>query len=77
MTIIFGYAASGLGSGMVNMVGTVLRQLVLFVPLCALFARLFGVERAWYAMWIAEAAAAAYAALAIRRVMRRQIPEEK
>lgn len=77
VTIIFGYAASGLGSGMVNMVGTVLRQLVLFVPLCALFARLFGVERVWYAMWIAEAAAAAYAALAIRWVMKRQIPEEK
>ena len=73
VTIILGYAASGLGNGMVNMIGTVLRQLVLFVPLCWLFARFFGIEKAWYAMWIAEAAAAAYAISIVRRIMRRQL----
>ena len=55
------------------MTGAILRQLVLFVPLAYLFARYFGVETVWYAMWISEAAAAGITALATRRIMRRQL----
>ena len=73
VTTILGYLVSGLGSGMVSMTGAILRQLVLFVPLAYLFARYFGVETVWYAMWISEAAAAGITALATRRIMRRQL----
>lgn len=70
VTVVLGYSMSGLGNGIINMLGTALRQLVLLVPLVYLFARFFGVDQIWYAMWISEFAAAAYAALASYRVLR-------
>jgi putative MATE family efflux protein len=69
-TIVLGYSMSGLGTGMVNMVGTALRQLIIFVPLAYLFASCFGIEKVWYSMWISEAVAVIYAVLAARKVMR-------
>lgn len=60
-TMILGYSLSGLGNGVVNMLGTAIRQFILLVPGIWLFARLFGVGCAWYAFWIAEVAATAYA----------------
>lgn len=71
VTMILGYAMSGLGNGVVNMLGTAIRQLILFVPLAWLFARTWGVGAAWWSLWISEIAAAVYAALASRRVMMR------
>lgn len=70
VTIVLGYSMSGLGNGMINMLGTALRQLVLLVPLVYLFARFFGIGQIWYAMWISEIAAAAYAALASYRILK-------
>ncbi|MCD8334814.1 MAG: MATE family efflux transporter [Clostridiales bacterium] len=60
-TMILGYSLSGLGNGVVNMLGTAIRQFILLVPGIWLFARLFGAGCAWYAFWIAEVAATAYA----------------
>lgn len=71
VTMILGYAMSGLGNGVVNMLGTAIRQLILFVPLAWLFARTWGVDAAWWSLWISEIASAVYAALASRRVMMR------
>ena len=71
VTMILGYAMSGLGNGVVNMLGTAIRQLILFVPLAWLFARTWGVGAAWWSLWISEITAAAYAVLASRGVMKR------
>jgi putative MATE family efflux protein len=73
VTMVLGYAMSGLGNGMVNMLGTALRQLVLLVPLAYLFASRFGVERVWYAMWISEGVAMLYAIWASKRTMKRKM----
>jgi putative MATE family efflux protein len=70
VTMVLGYAMSGLGNGMVNMLGTGLRQLVLLVPLAYLFASKFGVEQVWFAMWISECAAMVYAIYATKQTMR-------
>jgi putative MATE family efflux protein len=72
VTMILGYAMSGLGNGLVNLIGTALRQLILFVPLADLFARMFGVDQVWYAMWISELAAVVYAILASGRLLRKK-----
>ncbi len=70
VTMILGYAMSGLGNGVVNMLGTAIRQLILFVPLAWLFARTWGVGAAWWSLWFSEIAAAVYAVLASRSVMK-------
>jgi Na+-driven multidrug efflux pump len=72
VTMVLGYAMSGLGNGMVNMLGTALRQLILLVPLAYLFASRFGVERVWFAMWLSEGVAMIYAIWASRRTLKRK-----
>ncbi|MCC8064351.1 MAG: MATE family efflux transporter [Clostridiales bacterium] len=73
VTMLCGYFASGLGNGIINMVGGALRQLVLLVPLVYLFTRLFGISYTWYAMWVAELAAVVYSAVSTRREIRRKV----
>jgi Na+-driven multidrug efflux pump len=63
---------SGLGNGLVNMIGTALRQLVVFVPLAYWLASRFGVDRVWYAIWVAELVAMCYAILASRGILRQK-----
>ena len=70
--MILGYAMSGLGNGWINMLGTALRQLIIFVPLAYLFASYFGIEKVWYSMWISETAAMGYAIVASRNVLRKR-----
>jgi putative MATE family efflux protein len=66
VTMILGYSVSGLGNGMVNMLSTALRQLLIFVPLLFLFATCFGISNAWYSIWISELAAMLYAIFAAK-----------
>lgn len=73
VTVILGYAASGLGNGVINMVGAALRQLIVLLPLAWLIARFGGVDQVWYAMWISELAAALYSVFAVRRELRRKV----
>jgi putative MATE family efflux protein len=70
VTMILGYAMSGMGNGMINMLGTALRQLIIFVPLAYIFARYFGIEHVWYSMWISETVAVLYAIWASRRQLK-------
>jgi putative MATE family efflux protein len=70
VTMVLGYSMSGLGNGLVNMIGTGLRQLVLFVPILYVFARCFGVEHCWYAIWISEVVAVIYSITATVRILR-------
>ena len=44
-TILCGYFASGLGNGVVNMIGGALRQLVVLVPCLWLLIRTMGIEK--------------------------------
>ncbi len=72
-TIIAGYFASGLGNGVINMIGGAIRQLVVLVPLLWLFLALFGISYAWYAMWVSEILAAVYSFFSIRREMKKKL----
>lgn len=73
VTIILGYAASGLGNGVINMLGSTLRQFILLVPLIFLLAKFAGVEKIWYATWISESAAALYAIFSIKQEFRNKV----
>lgn len=73
VTMFLGYAASGLGNGVINMVGSALRQLIVLLPLACLFARLGGTGRIWYALWASECTAAAYCILSIRRELKKKV----
>jgi putative MATE family efflux protein len=72
VTMILGYSMSGLGNGLVNMLGTALRQLILFVPLAYLFASRFGIQWVWYAMWFSEIIAMLYSIFASKSTMRKK-----
>ncbi len=72
-TIITGYFGSGLGNGVINMIGGAIRQLVVLVPLLWLFTTVFGISYAWYAMWFSELLAAVYSFIAIRVEMKRKL----
>jgi putative MATE family efflux protein len=72
ITMVLGYSMSGLGNGLINMIGTGLRQLIIFVPLLYVFARTFGVGNSWYAVWISEAAAVIYSITAAIRILKKK-----
>lgn len=73
LTTLIGYCASGLGNAVINMLGTGLRQVVLLIPCAILFLHLGGLGMVWYAMWVAEAAAAVYCIICLRREYIRKV----
>ena len=72
MTTILGLCASGLGNGMINMIGTGLRQVVILLPCFALLKATLGLEQSWFAMWIAEICAVVFAVWSFRREIRKK-----
>ncbi len=70
ITILCGYFASGLGNGVVNMIGAALRQLVVLVPCLWLLIRTMGIDRAWFAFWVSEVIACAYSLWATKKELR-------
>ncbi len=72
ITMILGYAASGLGSGVINMMGTALRQLLLLVPTVYVLANIAGLSMIWYAFWLSELAAIFYALLASKHLLKKK-----
>jgi Na+-driven multidrug efflux pump len=72
VTMVLGYSMSGLGNGLVNMLGTGLRQLIIFVPLLYVFATTFGIENCWYAIWISEIVAVLYSIAASVRILKKK-----
>ena len=70
ITILCGYFASGLGNGVVNMIGGALRQLVVLVPCLWLLIRTMGIEKAWFAFWVSEVIACAYSLWATKKELR-------
>lgn len=72
VTMILGYSMSGLGNGLVNMMGTALRQVILLVPGVYFLSHQFGVEYCWYAFWLSEIFAAVYAIFASLNELKRK-----
>ena len=70
LTILCGYFVSGLGNGVVNMIGAALRQLVVLVPCLWLLIRTMGIEKAWFAFWVSEVIACAYSLWATKKELR-------
>lgn len=60
ITVTIGYYFSGLGNGVVNMTASLIRQMVLLLPLAYLFSSRLGLDCIWYAFWISELAACAF-----------------
>lgn len=73
VTMVSGFACAGLGNGMVNMAVALLRQLAILLPMAYILERFIGIGAVWYAFPLAELAAAAAAALFVRREYRRKI----
>lgn len=69
VTMMCGYFSSGLGNGLINMVGTALRQLVILVPCVYALIHTAGLPWAWFAFWIAEVAAFLYSCHAVKRLV--------
>lgn len=73
ITILCGYFASGLGNGVVNMIGGALRQLVVLVPCLWLLIQTVGIDKAWFAFWVSELIACAYSLWAVRKELRNKV----
>lgn len=73
VTTILGMCASGLGNGVVNMLGTGIRQVILLLPCFAILLKTVGLPGAWFAMWVAELAAMLYVLWAMRREIRKKV----
>ena len=76
ITILCGYFASGLGNGVVNMIGGALRQLVVLVPCLWLLIRFFGVDYAWFAFWVSEVLACVYSLWAARKELKNKVEQQ-
>lgn len=57
---------------LLSLLGTALRQLIIFIPLAWLFASFFGISYVWYSMWISEVSAMIYAIFAAGKVMKQK-----
>ena len=75
VTMVLGYYASGLGNGVINMLGTALRQVIILVPFVWIFAKLFGIGSVWYAFWISESIAFAITLILFANTYKRKIKE--
>ena len=73
VTTVLGYTCSGLGNGLVNMVGTCLRQFIPLVPMAFLFGSLGGVGAICYATWVSELLAVEFAVMSTRREFRKKV----
>lgn len=76
LTTVLGYSASGLGNGMINMLGTALRQFIIYVPVTWIMAKFGNMNLIWYASWIAEICALAYSAFFVWRLYGKVVCDE-
>ena len=74
-TILCGYFGAGLGNGIINMVGTALRQLIILIPILYLFVEKLGLPWAWCAFWISEVVAFLYSITSIKTVISKTVKQ--
>jgi putative MATE family efflux protein len=70
-TMIIGYIISGLGNGMVNMISTAIRQIIVLLPMAYLFGKMFGTQGVWYAFWVSEVIALLFASYQLVRKLKK------
>ncbi len=70
VTTVLGYIVSGLGNGMINMLGTAIRQFIVLIPCAYILAQNGGIGSVWYALWISEIGACVYAVFHARSVLK-------
>ena len=75
ITMMTGYIASGLGDGTTNMIGSILRQFVPMIPVAYLLARIGGIDRVWYAIWISEILGMLYSLIRMRRIKSKKLSD--
>ncbi|MCD7825874.1 MAG: MATE family efflux transporter [Clostridiaceae bacterium] len=68
VTVILGYAASGLGNSMILMIGTLIRQFAVLLPIAYLLAAVMGIQYVWYAFLPAEIMAFLFMVIASKRL---------
>lgn len=73
VSITIGFACSGLGNGLVSMLSTCMRQLVLLVPIAGFIAARYGLNYAWYAAWISETVAVLFSVYCFYREYQKKI----
>ena len=73
VTMITGYIASGLGDGMTNMTGSILRQFMPLIPCAYLLAKTGGIGPVWYAVWISETTALIFSVFRIFRLRKTRL----
>lgn len=73
ITMITGYIISGLGNGMVNMIATALRQLIILIPFVLLFGKIGGINMVWFAFWVSEITAFVFAVICLKKEIRKMI----
>ena len=72
ITSVLGMSTSGLGNGVINMLGSALRQVVVLLPCFALLKAVGGLSAAWFALWISELIAVIVSAALTRRELRKK-----
>lgn len=73
ITITIGFACSAMGNGMVSMIGTCLRQLIIPVPLAYFLSGMTSVNNLWFIYYVAEIIAALYAIYIFRKEYHKKI----
>ncbi len=64
VTVVLGYAMSGLGNGVILMIATLMRQLVILVPVSYLLLEFCGLDYVWFAFLPAEIVALIFIVIA-------------
>lgn len=73
LTMVIGYQISGLGNGMVNMIATAIRQLIVLLPCVLLLGYLGNIHFVWFAFWVSEVCAFIYAYICLKKELSRKI----
>ena len=76
ITMLCGYFASGLGNGIVNMISSAIRQLILLVPCLWFLIKNFDISYGWYAFWIAEIIACIYSYSTSHKLLKNKLEVE-
>jgi len=67
VTVILGYASSGLGNSIILMIGTLIRQFAVLLPAAYLLATTLGIQYVWYAFLPAEIITVVFMIIASRK----------
>ncbi|MEG2634083.1 MAG: MATE family efflux transporter [Oscillospiraceae bacterium] len=73
ISIVAGNTLAGIGNGVVSMINSFLRQLVILLPAAFLLASAFGLDFAWYAMCISEIVSLVFTMLMFKREYNKKI----